>query len=122
MPEGLRTRETMKAGADGDGLVGGREVAAWLDFERNTTRLERTVNHKITLATRKQLESQAQEARTFRRQASTEYWQGDYDASAVHHQDATPSTTEGVKRGRVTFERGWDAWWIQEAVDDFTII
>lgn len=86
-----------------------RQLLEWVEAERNTLKVETAVNERITAATRapKLAEGIMEPAvigatQDAAMQASA--WQSQF-------------SVDEVRTSRVKFERGWDAWWIKDAVE-----
>ena len=84
-----------------------RQLVEWVHVEGATMEMEESVNAKISESMKKASIVEAHEPDESERLAG-----GDLDGWTK-----SPATGSGGSRSeRVTFERGWDSWWIRDAI------
>lgn len=85
-------------------LLAQRLLLEWTDVERDTLSIEVTVNERIGAATR---------ATQIAGDQGEQAGNGSMQELAMQG----GMNDEGTRSSRVKFERGWDAWWIKDAIE-----
>ena len=93
----------------------------WVAVERSTILLERHVNANIASAsaTAQGLDWEAQQPWVDRVDRS--HWQDDADIASLHRHTSSSTSEQPLRRmARIMFDRGWDAYWIKDAIEEIT--
>ena len=89
-----------------------KRLAEWVFIESNTIGIEDTVNDKITESVKKASTVRVQEPP--RAEVEGDGFDGWANPPSV-------AASTGNRSQRITFERGWDAWWIRDAIREIRI-
>jgi len=89
-----------------------RQLVEWAHIERNTMLLEKAVNERLGL------QDTEHEALPAVPQQALETVESDAVSwrSDLVPPSKPPSVGKGVRTAKIKFERGWDSWWIEEAI------
>lgn len=94
-------------------------LTTWLRYEKRVGKLEQAVNGVKSRCARKNMNKLADEGPSvdeliFSRDEFDNWWEKPLDSASC----SAGSKDDGREK-RVTFERGWEGWWIDEAIKAF---
>ena len=97
----------------GEKLTLRRELRAWVEFERNVKAVEQEVAHIIAQAGTPTTGVESTIAEEAPSRLPGTWWE--------YGSDSRPAGSKSGQRAcRVKFDRGWEGWWIEDAIQEMT--